>query len=76
MYKTVMVVNPGINMKHLTGHFSASFQASKTTNHGAPAQLSCAHHVLKRVLIKAVPRGGGKGKGKVNTAEISSCNQH
>ena len=60
-------INPSISMKYLPGHFSvltASSQASKTTNHGALMQLSCAYHVLDRVPIKAVPRGSGKRRGE------------
>ena len=64
---TATAVNPSTSMKHLPVYFSVptgSFQASKTTNQGAPMQLSRAHHVLDRVPIKAVPRGGGKRQGE------------
>ena len=71
---TATVVNPSI-IKRMSGYISVPTAAS---NSGAQAR---AHHVLNRVLIKAVPKGGGKGEGKnftlknVNTAELSSCNQ-
>ena len=73
---TATIVNPSTSMKHLPGHISvptAPFQANKTTDHSTPAQLSRAHHVLNRVLIKTVPRGVFKLRN-VNTAEMSSCN--